>query len=93
MPIVPWGQVHLYLNSHHRKQSRPKRITNKGLWQFRGEFIEGFLEEVEFGLTLEERFFMDAEEVERAFQKEEKGVSMGTEAGTSKSQVGEGGMA
>ena len=32
---------------------------------FRGEFMEGFLEEVAFGLTFEERFFMDADEVER----------------------------
>ena len=27
--------------------------------------MEGFLEEVAFGLTFEERFFMDADEVER----------------------------
>lgn len=52
--------------------------------------MEGFLEEVAFGLTLEERFFIDADEVERAFQKEEKGASMGTEAGMSKSQVRKG---
>lgn len=90
MPIVPRGKVHLYINSQHRKQSRPKRITNKGLWQFRGELIEGFLEEMAFGLTLEERFFMDPDEVERAFQKEVKGVSMGTEPGMSKSQGGKG---
>lgn len=33
---------------------------------------------------------MDADEVERAFQKEGKGVSMGTEPGMFKSQVGKG---
>lgn len=54
--------------------------------------MEGFLEEVAFGLTFEERFFMDADEEERTFQKEEKGMSMGTEAGMPKSH-GEGGIA
>lgn len=33
---------------------------------------------------------MDGDEVERAFQKEGKGVSLGTEAGMPKSQVGKG---
>lgn len=72
MPVVSWGRVYLYINCHHRKQSSPKRLTNKGLWRFRGELIEGFLEEVAFGLLLKERFFMDADEVERAFQRKKK---------------------
>lgn len=29
MPIVPWGRGHMYINSHHRKQSRPKKWLAK----------------------------------------------------------------
>lgn len=59
-------------------------------WERRGEFTKGFLEKVTFGLTFEERLFMFGDEVKKAFQEEEKAVSMGTEAGMPKSQVRKG---
>ena len=49
--------------------------------------MKGFLEKVTFGLTFEERILMFGGEMERAFQEQGKGVSVGTEAGMHQSQV------